>query len=76
MRLRPSDLIVPAVLCTVLLALFFQGWVLAEGRSRDLDTMALRAANRAQATANQVQGLFRPTDLLLLDLREHLAPGA
>jgi signal transduction histidine kinase/CheY-like chemotaxis protein len=76
MRLRPSDLIVPAVLCTVLLALFFQGWVLAEGRSRDLDTMALRAANRAQATANQVQGLFRQTDLLLLDLREHLAPGA
>ncbi len=74
MRVHSPRFITVAVIVTVAVALFFQGWMLVQGYQRALDLMSLRAANRAQATAHQVQGLIKQADLLLLDLRGHLDP--
>jgi PAS domain S-box-containing protein len=63
-------ILILAVLGILVTALAFQAWVLMEGRQRALDLIATRAANRAQATAHQVQGLLRQIDLVLLDIRE------
>ncbi|NTV74102.1 MAG: PAS domain-containing protein, partial [Holophaga sp.] len=73
---RPAwlDSLTVTVVVTVLLALGFQAWMLAQGRRRDLEIISTRAANRAQATAHRVQEIFKEVDLLLLDIRERLDP--
>nr|WP_320132589.1 ATP-binding protein [uncultured Holophaga sp.] len=76
MRPRSSTLLCLAVILSTVAALLFQGWMLLEGRRRALGLLSVRAQNRAQATANQIQSIFKETDLLLLDLREHLDPDA
>jgi len=51
----------------------FQAWLLVGSRSNDLEQIAVRAANRAQANANQLTAVFRQIDLVLLDLRDHIS---
>jgi PAS domain S-box-containing protein len=63
-----------AMVGTVLTALFFQAWVLYQGYNRALRFIEVRAANRAQATAHQVENMIQQVDLMLLDLRGHLDP--
>jgi len=69
---RIPNLLALGVITLVLTALGFQAWTVLEGRERALAQATLRAANRAQATAHQVESVFKATDLVLLDLTHHL----
>jgi signal transduction histidine kinase/CheY-like chemotaxis protein len=69
-----SSALTLTVLVTMATALFFQGWMLIAGRTRSLEIMSVRAANRAQATAHGVRSAVRAVDLVLLDIRDHLDP--
>lgn len=55
-------------------ALSFQAWMLYQNRFRAIDLMSTRAANRAQATAHQVESVLKQVDLLLLEVRRNLDP--
>jgi len=60
------------VVITVVVALCFQAWMLREGYYRSLRIMSTRSANRAQATAHQVQSIFKQVDMLLMGVRDHV----
>lgn len=54
------------------LIVLFQASLLMVSRERAIDLIAVRAANRAQANAQQIRAIFKQTDLVLLDVRGHL----
>jgi signal transduction histidine kinase len=72
---RPWKLLA-AISALLAMAVFgLQALFLVQGARRDLDFMAIRAANRSQATANQVQAICSRVDLLLQEVRDQMDPG-
>jgi PAS domain S-box-containing protein len=71
---RSALLLTSGIVALVAATLGFQTWAVLQGRQRALSQAALRAANRAQATANQVEAVFKAVDLVLMDMSEHLDP--
>lgn len=61
-----------ALVAMVAVVLGFQAWILALGHQRTIEHFSTRAANRADATANQVAAALKQIDLLLLDVRGHV----
>jgi PAS domain S-box-containing protein len=69
---RSANLLAFGIVALLAATLAFQGWMVRESRQSALDQAALRAANRAQATANQVEAVFAQVDVLLLSVSDHL----
>ncbi len=70
--MKHNPFFTPLVFAVVSLAvgtLGFQAWMLHQSRHRAVDLMSIRAANRAQATAHQVESTLKQADLLLLEVR-------